>query len=199
MRFKTQISAFTIFGVLLLLTSCQDADTKKVSKVDKDKLIAQADIPEKEKYVPTLSEVISKDIGFSELNKIVETTDYSKMLKGKGPYTIFAPLNGALERLPPNMLDNLKKPENHAKLTGIINCHIISGLINKQDIIKAVKEYGGSVKLKTIGGSRLIASLKGDKIYLIDETGNAGRLMINDIEASNGIIHTIESVMMPKK
>ena len=78
-----------------------------------------------------------------------------------------------------------------------MDCHIFRGLINKQDIIKAIKENGGSVKLKTIGGTRLIASMKDDKIYLIDKKGNAGRLMANDIEASNGIIHTIESVMMP--
>ncbi|MEW7291127.1 fasciclin domain-containing protein [Aquimarina sp. 2304DJ70-9] len=193
MNLKIAFHILTISGVLLFSACTQP---KKSTSKD-EKLIAQASILPTEEKVPTLSEIISTDVGFTKLNEIVKSTAYEKKLEEKGPYTVFAPTNGALDRLPSKMLENLKKPENQEKLVSILNYHIIPGLINKQDIIKAIKEYGGSVKLKTIAGDRLTASMKGDKIYLIDERGNAGRLMINDIEASNGIIHTTESVMMP--
>ncbi|GAA4279149.1 fasciclin domain-containing protein [Aquimarina mytili] len=193
MHFKTSLHILSILGVLLF-SAC--TPSKKSTSKD-EKLIAQASILPTEEKVPTLSEIISVDVGFTKLSEMIQATEYAKKLEEEGPYTVFAPTNGALDRLPPKMLENLKKPENQEKLISVISYHIIPGLINKQDIIKAIKEYGGSVKLKTIAGDRLTASMKGDKIYLIDERGSAGRLMINDIEASNGIIHTTESVMMP--
>ncbi|WP_025744061.1 fasciclin domain-containing protein [Aquimarina pacifica] len=198
MNFKTSFRIIAISG-LLVLNSC--AENKKTNSPvnQNDKLIAQANILAVEEKIPTISEVLSADVGFTKLFGIVTSTGYDKKFEEKGPYTIFAPTNGALDRLPPKMLENLKKPENQEKLLSILNYHVIPGVINRQDIIKAIKEYGGSVKLKTIGGTRLTASMKGDKIYLIDERGNAGRLMNNDIEASNGIIHTTEAVMMPKQ
>ncbi len=194
MNLRIAFHIFIISGVLLLSACTQPK--KSTVKSQNDKLIAQANVAAVEE-VPTLSEIISVDVGFTRLHEMVQATGYAKKLEEEGPYTVFAPTNGALDRLPPKMLENLKKPENQKKLTSIISYHIIPKLINKQDIIKAIKEYGGSVKLKTIAGDRLTASMKGDKIYLIDERGNAGRLMTNDIEASNGIIHTTESVMMP--
>ncbi len=193
MNFKNPVHILIIFSFLLCI-SC--AETKKENT--NDKLLAQADVLSKEEKTPTIIELISTDIGFEKLNELIQTTDFTTKFEKEGPYTIFAPLNGAINKLSPKMLDDLKKPENAAELTKIINCHIIPGLINKQDIITAINENGGSVKLKTLGGTKLIASMKSGRIYLIDKTGNAGRLMVNDIEATNGIIHTIESVMMPK-
>ncbi len=193
MNFKNPVHILIVFSLLFCI-SC--TETKKENK--NDKLLAQADVLSKEEKVPTITELISTDIGFEKLNELLQTTDFTTKFEKEGPYTMFAPLNGAINKLSPKVLEDLKKPENAAKLTKVINCHIIPGLINKQDIIKAINENGGSVKLKTLGGTRLIASMKGDRIYLIDKTGNAGRLMVNDIEATNGIIHTIESVMMPK-
>ena len=180
----------------LFFTSC--SESKKTDTKDKnDKLIAQANIVTEEK-IPNLSELVSGDIGFEKFNTLIADTEFKELLAQKGPYTVFVPLNGAIEKLHPKLIESLKKPENKTKLTQIMNCHIIPGLINRDDIVKAIKENGGSVTLKTLGGVRLLASMKRDKIYLIDKAGNAGRLMINDLEATNGIVHTIESVMMPK-
>ncbi len=195
MNLRIAFYIFTISGVLLFSACTQPQKT--TVKNQNDKLIAQANIDAVEEKIPTLSEIISIDVGFTKLSEMMQATGYIKKLEGEGPYTVFAPTNGALDRLHPKTLESLKKPENQEKLISMLNYHIISGLINKQDIIKAIKEYGGSVKLKTIAGDQLTATMKKDKIYLIDERGNAGRLMINDIEASNGIIHTTESVMMP--
>ncbi len=195
MHFKTPFNLFIVSG-LLFFSACTTPN-KDASKSKKDQRIAQANVLTVKKRVPTLSEVISTDVGFTKLYDMAKTTEHINMFEKKGPYTVFALTNGALDRLPPKMLENLKKPENQEELKAILNYHIIPGLINKQDMLKAIKEYDGSVKLKTIGGVRLTATMKGDRIYLIDQKGNAGRLMVNDIEASNGIIHTIESVMMP--
>ncbi|GAA4274339.1 fasciclin domain-containing protein [Aquimarina gracilis] len=195
MKLKTSLHIFAISG-LLIFSACNE--TKKVSTSENEKLIAQANVLPTEEKIPSIAEILSNDIGFTKLNEMVQVTAYAKKFEEKGAYTVFAPTNGALERLSPKMLSALSNPENKEKLTSVLNYHIIPGVINKEDMIKAIKEYGGSVKLKTIGGQRLTASMKSGKIYLIDKTGNAGRLMINDIETSNGIIHTIESVMMPK-
>jgi len=191
MNYKKSLRFLILFVVTLV--SCNQP------KNTQDKLIAQTIVPVvEEETIPTLSDVISKDVGFTKMYEILKTTEYLKKFKDEGPYTVFVPTNGALERVSPKVIEDLKKPENSQKVMSVLNSHIIPGIINKQDIIKAIKENNGSVKLKTIGGTRLIASLKGDKIYLIDKTGKAGRLMINDIESSNGIIHTIETVLMIK-
>lgn len=198
MNLKKICNTLIISGFLIFV-SCNETKKKSASENNNDQLIAQASVLSTEKKVPTIQEVISIDVGFTTLHNILKDTKYPKLLEEKGPYTFFAPLNGALRKLHPKTLQNLQKAENPSKLEAIMDCHIISGLISKEDILIAIKENGGSVKLKTIGGTRLIASMKDDKIYLIDQKGNAGRLMKNDIEASNGVIHTLESVMMPAK
>ncbi|SEL99948.1 Uncaracterized surface protein containing fasciclin (FAS1) repeats [Aquimarina amphilecti] len=195
-------SLFNVFLLILIITfvSCEGLVVKKESKsLNNDKLIAQADIPTAETNTSTINELISYDIAFEELNKIVQSSEYATKFSGTKSYTIFAPLNGAFKKLPKGIIEKLVEEKNEEKLSAIINCHIIPGAINEQDIIKAINEGGGSVKLRTLGGTRLIASRKRGKIYLIDKNGNAGRLMKTDIEASNGIIHTLETVMLPKK
>jgi len=197
MNYKKSFCFLAICG--LMFTACTQVKNTSSSSKKADRLIAQSDVSvNKEEKIPTLSEIISKDVGFTKLFEMVKATKYLEKFKENGPYTVFAPTNGAVEKLSPKVRENLKKPENAQMVTGILNCHIIPGIINKQDILKAIRENNGSVKLRTIGGTRLIASMKGSKIYLIDKNGNAGRLMINDIESSNGIIHTIESVLMAK-
>lgn len=197
MNFKTSHYIFVLLGVLLF-SSCGKTKQGNTAQNKNEKLIAQANISIKEDKIPTISEMVATDVGFTGLHTLFQATDFGNMLNNEGPYTIFAPQNGALDRLPPKMLQQLKQPENKERLTSVLKYHIIPGVISKEDIVKAIQEYGGSVTLKTLGGNRLIAAMKKDKIYLIDETGSAGRVMVNDIEVANGIMHTVESVMIPK-
>ncbi len=185
---------FNVFAIILIITfvSCQTVEKKDRRN---DNLIAQANISAKEEKIPTINEVISYDIAFTKLKEVVQSAEYAEKFNSQKPYTVYAPLNGAFKKLPEGELEKLSKEE----LAAIMNCHIIRGTINEQDIIKAINEGGGSVKLKTLGGTRLIASRKRGKIYLIDKNGNAGRLMKTDIEVTNGMIHTLETVMLPKK
>lgn len=190
-----------LFSILvvsgLLVMSCGQSDKTDALHKNNEGLIAQAAIAVEEK-IPTIQEVISSDIGFAELKKVMESSEFKEIFSEKGPYTLFAPLNGAFSKLPKGSLDAILNAENKDQLTAIMNCHIIPKVINEAAIKKAIKEGRGSITLKTIGGNQLIASLKRGKIYLIDKNGNAGRLMNTDIKATNGIVHTIESVMMPK-
>ncbi|WP_299257989.1 fasciclin domain-containing protein [uncultured Aquimarina sp.] len=195
-------SLFNVFAFILIITfvSCQDLVVQKEDRtLENNKLIAQADVTSKEENLSNINELVSYDIAFSDLNKIVQSSEYATKFNGTTSYTVFAPLNGAFKKLPKGTLEKLIASENKDELTAIMNCHIIPGTINEQDMIKAINEGGGSVKLKTLGGTKLIASRKRGKIYLIDKNGNAGRLMKTDIEATNGVIHTLETVMMPRK
>ncbi len=197
MSIKTPFKIFALV-ILLVSTSCTLTTPKNRASEKNKKLIAQANIPKEEK-IPTINEVISNEIGFATLKKVVQSSEFETVFNGKGPYTIFAPLDVAFNKLPPGQLEKLLLPENNEQLAAMMNCHIIPGLINKQDIIKAIDEGRGSVKLKTLDGTRLIATVKRDRIYLIDNNGNAGRLMETDIQATNGMIHTLEALMLPKK
>lgn len=199
MKIKTPFN-FLVLILIITFVSCDNLVVKKNPNAGKnDKLIAQADIPVEENKNLTINEILSYDIAFTQLNEIVKSSEFSEKFKGERSFTVFAPLNGAFAKLPKGTLEDLKKEENKESLAAILNCHIIPGTINEQDIIKAINEGGGSVKLRTLGGNKLIASRKRGKIYLIDKNGNAGRLMKTDIEATNGMIHTLETIMLPKK
>lgn len=193
MKIRPLINLLTLSG-LIFFTSCNQP-----KKVQNEKLIAQnLETPKEEVLVP-ISELTLGDKGFSTLNSAISATDLKQILSEKGAYTIFAPINQAFEEFSEGVVDKLLLPENKDKLTHILNYHIIPNEINEADIIKAINEYGGSVKLKTLGGKRLIATRKSGTVYLIDETGNRGRLITTDIKASNGLMHTIDGVMKPKK
>ncbi|MBQ4821482.1 fasciclin domain-containing protein [Aquimarina sp. MMG016] len=196
MKIRPLINLLTLSG-LIFFTSC--TQPKKVKTPQNEKLIAQnLETPKEEVLVP-ISELTLGDEGFSTLASTLSATDLKQILSEKGTYTIFAPINQAFEDFSEETIDKLLLPENKEKLTNILNYHIIPNEINEADIIKAINDYGGSVKLKTLGGKRLIASRKSGTVYLIDENGNKGRLITTDIKASNGLMHTIDGVMMPKK
>ena len=184
------------FSGILLLASC-NSENKSKNADDNENLLAQ-NFDKSEKLF-TVSKLISVDKGFETFAKWVEASDYYEKLGEKGPYTVFAPTNYAFENLYPGTVEKLTLPEEKEKVTSIIDYHIIPGLINEDDIFKAIDDHGGSVKLKTLGGKRLTATKKHGKVYLIDEKGNGAQLITANIEAENGIVHTIDDVILPKQ
>lgn len=200
MKIKNNISALFLSG-LLVVTACSETKKEGTERNGDEKLIAENVIqPQKtEKKTPTIVEFTAMDKGFSILTSFIETAEFSKVLNNKNSYTIFAPANMAFDKLPEGKVEELLKPENKEKLQSILNYHIIEGKITKEDIAAAVKEGRGSMQLKTLGGSKLTVSMKRDRIFIIDKMGNGGTLITTDVEASNGIIHTIDVVMMPEK
>jgi uncharacterized surface protein with fasciclin (FAS1) repeats len=119
-------------------------------------------------------------------------------LQTAGPFTVFAPTNEAFAALPAGTVETLLKPENKDKLTKILTCHVIAAKAMAADVAKMAKADGGAHKVKTAGGCEL--TLKADKgnITVTDENGNVANVTIADVEQSNGVIHVIDKVLLPK-
>ncbi len=119
-------------------------------------------------------------------------------LKGPGPFTVFAPTNAAFEKLPAGTVDTLLKPENKKTLTGILTYHVVSGRQDAASIKKAIEEGTGKATFKTVAGGTLTASLEGGNVILTDEKGGKSTVTIADVMQSNGVIHVVDTVLMPK-
>ena len=120
-------------------------------------------------------------------------------LSGKGPFTVFAPTNAAFEKLPKETVPTLLKPENKGQLTGILTYHVVAGKMSAEDIAAKAKEMGGKVELTTVAGGKLW--LQGDDKggwWVVDEKGGKAQITIANVFQSNGVIHVIDGVMLPK-
>lgn len=128
----------------------------------------------------------------------VKAADLVATLKGTGPFTVFAPTNDAFDTLPEGTVETLLKPENKAQLSKILTYHVVSGNIDAAGVLAAIKNGKGSVVLKTVSGGMLTASLENDKVKLTDENGNSAFVIAADLKASNGVVHVIDGVVLPK-
>ncbi len=118
-------------------------------------------------------------------------------LKSKGPFTVFAPTNSAFDKLPAGTVETLVKPENKATLTKILTYHVVAGNMDSKSIAKAIKNGGGKAELTTVSGGKLWASMSGSDLILTDEKGGTAKVTIADVRQSNGVIHVIDSVVLP--
>lgn len=135
---------------------------------------------------------------FSTLVTAVKAADLVETLSGNGPFTVFAPTNDAFAKLPIGTLESLLKPEAKDKLTAILTYHVVAGEFNAAAVVEAIKKNKGKFEVKTVQGGKLVASLKGKDVILTDEAGNVSKVIITDVKATNGIIHAIDSVVLPK-
>lgn len=119
-------------------------------------------------------------------------------LSGAGPFTVLAPTNAAFAALPKGTVETLLKPENKATLVKILTCHVIPGRALAKDISSMAKADGGSHKVKTVGGCILTLRVKGKSVYITDEKGGVARVTIANVIQSNGVIHVINRVLLPK-
>ena len=120
-------------------------------------------------------------------------------LEGKGPFTVLAPTNEAFAALPAGTVDNLLKPANRAMLVKTLTCHVIPAKALSTDIMSMAKTDGGSHVVTTVGGCKLTLKATGGKITVTDETGGVANVTIADVIQSNGVIHVIDKVLLPKK
>jgi len=119
-------------------------------------------------------------------------------LEGPGPFTVFAPINEAFDKLPAGTLDTLLKPENKAALTKVLTYHVVPGRISASDLLKKIKEGNGSAELTTVEGGKLWVTLHdGKHIMLKDEKGGTALVTIANVFQSNGVIHVIDTIVMP--
>ncbi|HEU4635106.1 MAG TPA: fasciclin domain-containing protein [Edaphobacter sp.] len=118
-------------------------------------------------------------------------------LNSAGPFTVFAPTDAAFDKLPAGTVDTLVKPENKATLTKILTYHVVPGKITSKQLVKMIKSEGGKATLKTVQGEPLTASLSGKNVILTDAKGGTATVTTADVYQSNGVIHVIDSVLMP--
>jgi len=118
-------------------------------------------------------------------------------LEGPGPFTVFAPTNEAFDKLPAGTVDTLLKPENKATLTKVLTYHVVAGRLSAHDLIKKIKQGNGKAELTTVEGGKLWVMEDGKNIVLKDEKGGTATVTISNVFQSNGVIHVIDSVVMP--
>ncbi len=147
----------------------------------------------------------SKDIVSNAVNSKDHTTLVAAVkaaglvetLQSAGPFTVFAPTNAAFAKLPAGTVETLVKPENKATLTSILTYHVVAGKFNAKDVVKLIKEGNGVAEIKTVQGGVLKVSLEGKKVVLTDTKGGKSYVTIADVNQSNGVIHVIDTVVMP--
>jgi uncharacterized surface protein with fasciclin (FAS1) repeats len=140
--------------------------------------------------------VNSKD--HTTLVAAVKAAGLVETLQSKGPFTVFAPTNAAFDKLPMGTVETLLKPENKKMLQTILTYHVVAGKMNAKDIMKSIKMGKGKATLKTVSGGTLTAWMKGKKLYITDEKGGMSMVTIADVNQSNGVIHVVDTVVLPK-
>ncbi|KRB53499.1 fasciclin domain-containing protein [Flavobacterium sp. Root186] len=141
--------------------------------------------------------VNSKD--HTTLVAAVKAAGLVETLQSAGPFTVFAPTNAAFDKLPKGTVESLLKPENLKTLQTILTYHVVAGKMNAPDIAEAIKAGNGKATLKTVSGGTLTAWMKGKDLYVTDENGNKSKVTIADVNQSNGVIHVVDAVLLPKK
>lgn len=127
----------------------------------------------------------------------VQAAGLVETLSGEGPFTVFAPTNDAFAKLPAGTVDTLLMPENKDQLTKILTCHVVAANAMSTDIVKMIADDGGMHKIGTVGGCEFTASMDGDAVKITDGMGNVATVTIADVKQSNGVIHVIDTVLLP--
>ena len=129
----------------------------------------------------------------------VQAADLVETLQGEGPFTVFAPTDEAFAMLPEGTVDTLLMPENKAQLQHVLTAHVIAGDLKAADIMAAIEGSSeGYANFTTVSGDALSARMDGDALVILDESGNAARVTTGDVDQSNGVIHVVDHVLLPR-
>ena len=196
-KFKS-VLIFAVAG--FIFTSC--GETKKENTINQQMETPMEEnsktMEMKENTTPNIVEVASGNENFTTLVAAVKAADLVETLSGNGPFTVFAPTNAAFDKLPAGTVETLLEAENKSKLSGILTYHVVSGKYEAAAVIDAIKKNNGKFTVDTVNGGAITLSLEGDKVMLTDANGGKATVVIADVAASNGVIHAIDSVVMPK-
>ncbi len=119
-------------------------------------------------------------------------------LMSDGPFTVFAPVNAGFDALPAGTVETLLKPENKDTLTKVLTAHVVAGKLSGAQLMKKARANGGRYNMNAVSGDALTAVVKGSHLYIFDESGGASKVTIADVNQSNGVIHVVEGVLLPK-
>ena len=187
---KTIISAFALVAIVF----ASQTNVSAQSKAEKTKMVGGAAMYPSKDIVDNA--VNSKD--HTTLVAAVKAAGLVETLKSDGPFTVFAPTNEAFAKLPKGTVETLVKPENKATLTKILTYHVVAGKLDSKAIAAAIKEGNGKAEFTTVEGGKLWAWMKGNKLVLTDEKGGNSTVTIADVYQKNGVIHVVNTVLMPK-
>ena len=128
----------------------------------------------------------------------VKAADLVSTLKGNGPFTVFAPTNDAFGKLPAGTVESLLKPENKGSLAAVLTYHVVAGNLGSKEVVEAIKKGNGKAVVTTVQGGQLTLTLDGAKVKVTDANGNSAFVTAVDLKGSNGVIHVIDAVVLPK-
>lgn len=160
--------------------------------------VEPTDPPTNKETAKTIVEIAIGNENFSTLVAAVKSANLVETLGSEGPFTVFAPTNDAFAKLPDGTIPTLLKPENNDMLTSILTYHVVAGEFKAADVVKAIKANDGKFKIKTVQGNTLVAKIKDGNVVLKDSKGNYSKVIMTDVDASNGVIHAIDTVVMPE-
>ncbi|MDA8948877.1 fasciclin domain-containing protein [Flavobacteriaceae bacterium] len=146
----------------------------------------------------TIVEVAVGNENFSTLVTALKAADLVGALQSEGPFTVFAPTNDAFAKIDSKTLSSLLEPANKETLSNILTYHVVAGQLNAADVVKALSEGGGKVVVKALNEQSITVVQKDGKIWLMDNNGNYSEIVATDVMGSNGVIHVIDTVVMPE-
>ncbi|SDW90738.1 fasciclin domain-containing protein [Flavobacterium degerlachei] len=194
MKLVKKISAFVLLGMITI--SCGQKKEAESTEMIDSTAVAMDTIAVVE--TPNIVGVAAGNADFSTLVTAVTAAGLVETLSSEGPFTVFAPNNAAFAKLPAGALDDLLKPENLDKLKAILTYHVVSGKFDAATVIDAINKNNGKYSVTTVQGGTIVLSLKDGKVILTDANGGTSTVVLADVAASNGVIHAIDSVVMPK-
>ncbi|WP_296311983.1 fasciclin domain-containing protein [Winogradskyella sp. UBA3174] len=179
----------------VLFFACEDKKKEANETVETEEIM---EVEAVEEVQPNIVEVASANDSFSTLVAAVVAADLATTLSGDGPFTVFAPTNDAFAKLPEGTVASLLEPGNKATLASILTYHVVSGKFEAAAVIDAINQNNGAFTVTTVQGGTLTLSLSDEKVMLKDEKGGMSTVVIADVASSNGVIHAVDTVVMPK-
>lgn len=182
----------SLLAVVVLFSMTSMAQTK--NSMDKKSVKAES----VSAATPTIVGVAVSNKNFTTLVAAAKAAGLVETLSGTGPFTVFAPTNDAFAKLPEGTVSTLLEPSNKGTLTSILTYHVVAGKFEAAAVIEAIKANNGAFQVATVQGGNITLSLKGGNVVLTDEKGGTATVVIADVQASNGVIHAVDTVVMPK-
>lgn len=186
------IKPLTVLAIGIMFTSCGESKKEEVV----EEVVAEEVVEVVE--TPNIVGVASSNADFSTLVTAVGAAELVETLSGEGPFTVFAPTNDAFNKLPAGTVETLLKAENKDKLTSVLTYHVVAGKFEAAAVIEAINSNNGKLEVTTVQGGKITLSLENEKVVLTDANGGKAIVVIADVAASNGVIHAIDTVVMPK-
>ncbi|WP_198554644.1 fasciclin domain-containing protein [Flavobacterium sp. ALD4] len=194
MKLAKTISAFVLVG--LITASCGQKKEAESTEMADSTAVAMDSTMVVE--TPNIVGVAAANADFSTLVTAVTAAGLVETLSGDGPFTVFAPNNAAFAKLPAGTVESLLKPESLEKLQAVLTYHVVAGKFDAATVIDAINKNNGKYSVTTVQGGTIVLSLNDGKVMLTDANGGTATVILADVAASNGVIHAIDTVVMPK-